>query len=388
LLKFATSALVREWEEPLATRSCTFAIYVEFTFRRKLGKQSTPGNQSKKMKDDFLKTMSKTIVRVTSRIFLLSILSFLAGCQGVSTGVGGSQPQPGSLSLPNGTLNFGTVTPGVSKTLTITAVNSGTAAVTISNASISSKYFALMGPSLPASVAAGQSAILSVQFTPNAAGSFSAVATLTNDGSTPTLSLSLAGTGASSAGQLSVSPASMGVGSVVVGASRTASGSLSASGADVTVTAADTNNSAFSVSGLSLPLTIPAGQSIPFTVTFSPQASGAASGTLTFNSSAQPSTNTEALTGNGMPAPTYSVNLSWNASTSTNISGYNVYRALYGGSCGSFGKINAVLNTSTLYTDNVVVDGKSYCYATTAVNTSSQESGYSNVVSNIQIPAP
>ena len=340
------------------------------------------------MKDDFLKTMSKTIVRVTSRIFLLSILSFLAGCQGVSTGVGGSQPQPGSLSLPNGTLNFGTVTPGVSKTLTITAVNSGTAAVTISNASISSKYFALMGPSLPASVAAGQSAILSVQFTPNAAGSFSAVATLTNDGSTPTLSLSLAGTGASSAGQLSVSPASMGIGSVVVGASGTASGSLSASGADVTVTAADTNNSAFSVSGLSLPLTIPAGQSIPFTVTFSPQASGAASGTLTFNSSAKPSTNTEALTGNGMPAPTYSVNLSWNASTSTNISGYNVYRALYGGSCGSFGKINAVLNTSTLYTDNVVVDGKSYCYATTAVNTSSQESGYSNVVSNIQIPAP
>jgi fibronectin type 3 domain-containing protein len=47
-----------------------------------------------------------------------------------------------------------------------------------------------------------------------------------------------------------------------------------------------------------------------------------------------------------------------------------------------------VLDTSTLYTDSVVVDGTSYCYATTAVDSSNQESGYSNIVSNIQIPAP
>jgi hypothetical protein len=46
-----------------------------------------------------------------------------------------------------------------------------------------------------------------------------------------------------------------------------------------------------------------------------------------------------------------------------------------------------VLDTSTLYTDSNVVNGTSYCYASTAVNISNQESGYSNVVSNIQIPA-
>jgi hypothetical protein len=33
------------------------------------------------------------------------------------------------------------------------------------------------------------------------------------------------------------------------------------------------------------------------------------------------------------------------------------------------------------------VNGTSYCYATTGVDTSNQESGYSNVVSNVQIPA-
>jgi fibronectin type 3 domain-containing protein len=46
-----------------------------------------------------------------------------------------------------------------------------------------------------------------------------------------------------------------------------------------------------------------------------------------------------------------------------------------------------VLNTSTSYTDSVVVNGTSYCYAATAVDSSNQESGYSNIASNVQIPA-
>jgi hypothetical protein len=41
-------------------------------------------------------------------------------------------------------------------------------------------------------------------------------------------------------------------------------------------------------------------------------------------------------------------------------------------------------NTSMPYTDTEVVDGTSYCYATTAVNSSNQESGYSNIVSTLR----
>jgi uncharacterized protein RhaS with RHS repeats len=157
----------------------------------------------------------------------------------------------------------------------------------------------------------------------------------------------------------------------------------------VTVTAANSNNSQFSVSGLSLPVTIAAGKSVPFTVTFSPSAAGSASATLTFSSNAQPSTTSEGLTGTGTGTASYAVNLSWNASTSSNISGYNIYRAAYSSSaCGSFAKINSTLNTGTLYTDSAVTDGSSYCYATTAVNTSNEESGYSNIVSPVQVPAP
>jgi fibronectin type 3 domain-containing protein len=79
--------------------------------------------------------------------------------------------------------------------------------------------------------------------------------------------------------------------------------------------------------------------------------------------------------------------LSWIASTSANISGYNIYRAIYVGSCGGFSKINgATLNTGTIYTDSVVTNGTNYCYATTAVDSTNAESAYSNIVSNVQIP--
>jgi fibronectin type 3 domain-containing protein len=95
---------------------------------------------------------------------------------------------------------------------------------------------------------------------------------------------------------------------------------------------------------------------------------------------------TDTVTGTGAPAPTHTVTLSWNASTSANIAGYNIYRAVYGTSCGTYSKINQTLETATTYVDSNVVNGAKYCYATTAVDSSSAESGYSNMVSNVQIP--
>ena len=96
----------------------------------------------------------------------------------------------------------------------------------------------------------------------------------------------------------------------------------------------------------------------------------------------------ETPTGTGGPATSaHTVDLSWTASTSSDVSGYNIYRAPYTSSCGSFSKINPTLNTSTLYTDSDVTSGASYCYATTAVNASNQESSRSNILTNVQIPS-
>jgi len=193
--------------------------------------------------------------------------------------------------------------------------------------------------------------------------------------------------GGGSPGQLSVTPTTIAVGNVADGSSGTATGTLSATGSSVTVNSAASNSAAFTVSGLSLPATIVAGQSASFTVTFSPTTTGAQTAALTFSSNAQTPTTMASLTGTGTAASTHTVALSWNASTSANILGYNVYRAVYSSSsCGSYSQINSALNAGTLYTDSSAANGTSYCYATTAVNTSNEESVYSNVVSNVQVP--
>ena len=62
-----------------------------------------------------------------------------------------------------------------------------------------------------------------------------------------------------------------------------------------------------------------------------------------------------------------------------NFAGYNVYRSTTSGS--GYTKINTSLLGSPDYTDNSVTNGITYYYVITAVDTSSNESGYSNQVS-------
>ncbi|PWT84579.1 MAG: hypothetical protein C5B58_04500 [Acidobacteria bacterium] len=302
--------------------------------------------------------------------------------------ISGTGVTPGALASNPTSLSFGNVNVGSKGTLSETITNTGGSSISVTQVGITGTGFSVTGITTPLTLNGGQSATFSVSFAPTAAGAASGNLTVTSTATNPTLTIPVSGTGVTAtAGQLTVSPGTLPLGSVTVGSSGSASGTLTASGASVTVTAASTNNSVFTIGGFSLPHTIAAGQSASFTITFSPTVAGAASATLTFTSNAQPTTTTEALTGTGVAAATHSVALSWNASTSQNISGYNIYRALYSTSCGSFAKINNLLNTSTLYTDTSVTNGNTYCYATTAVDSGNAESGYSNIVSNVQIPA-
>ncbi len=309
-----------------------------------------------------------------------SLLSLPLSGTGVTQGAVGASPT---------SLSFGTVTVGNTQAMSETVTNTGGSTVTVSQVGVTGTGFTISGISTPTTLTAGQSATFAVTFAPTSAGSASGTVTVTSNGSNPSLTISLTGTGSTTAGQLTATPSPIAVGSVVAGTSGSATGHLNATGANVTVTAATSNNSRFVISGLSLPATILAGQSTPFTVTFSPLVAGADAATLTFTSNAQPSTTTDTANGTGTAAPTHSVSLSWNASSSSGVTGYNVYRAVYTSSCGSYSKINgATLVTVTSYTDSSVTDGTNYCYATTAMNSSNEESGYSNIVSDVQIPPP
>jgi fibronectin type 3 domain-containing protein len=72
--------------------------------------------------------------------------------------------------------------------------------------------------------------------------------------------------------------------------------------------------------------------------------------------------------------PQHSASLSWNTSTSSDVSGYNVYRGTASG--GPYTRINSV--TTPFFTDSTVQAGTTYYYVTTAVSTSGTESSYSN----------
>ena len=434
---------------------------------------------------------SLKVKRISQLAMVLACLGIMLGCAGVSTSKSNSQTGAGILSLGASSVDFGSVTTGSSKTLTVNATNTGSASVTVSSASFSSQSFALATPSVPMAILAGQTTPVSLVFSPRTAGAFtgtlsitsnasdgsvtvpltgtgvtgggllpnpssldfgtvqtgtsqplsetltnnggssvsisqvaisgtgftlsgittpttlsagqsanftvtyaptstaaaSGSVTVTSNGSDPTLSIALSGTGSTTAGTLSVSPSPIAVGSVFLGTTGTATGTLTAAGTNVTITGATSSNSRFVLNGV--PAIVPAGQSKTFTVTYTPSVAGAASTNLTFTSNAQVTTTLDTATGTGVTPPVHSVALSWNASSSSNISGYNVYRAVYGSSCGGFSKINgSTLVAGTAYTDLVVSDGTNYCYATTAVDSSNAESSYSNIVSNVQIPAP
>jgi hypothetical protein len=72
----------------------------------------------------------------------------------------------------------------------------------------------------------------------------------------------------------------------------------------------------------------------------------------------------------------HTVALSWIASTTTTVTGYNVYRSTTNGS--GYVKITSSPVTLLAYTDSTVANGITYYYVTTAVDSGGLESSFSN----------
>ena len=82
------------------------------------------------------------------------------------------------------------------------------------------------------------------------------------------------------------------------------------------------------------------------------------------------------LTGTCIATTPHSVTLTWAASTSPNVIGYNVYRGA--ASNGPYTRITSLPVAGTTFTDNAVQSGETFYYVATAVDSSGRESGYSN----------
>lgn len=152
----------------------------------------------------------------------------------------------------------------------------------------------------------------------------------------------------------------------------------------VTITAAQLAGSAFSLSGISVPVTLNPGQSVALQVEFLPSVAGIASGQITIASNATTG-GTLIIPLSGTGAIPYAVSLSWAApaSSSDAVAGYNVYRSLNG--TPAYQRVNTAVNILTAFTDATVENGQSYVYYVTSVDSSGNESAPSNSF-NVAIP--
>ena len=202
-------------------------------------------------------------------------------------------------------VDFGSVTVGTTSTQTVVITNIGNASANISGATVSGGGFNYVGPALPLTLSSGQSVNLTVSFAPSAAGAATGTLSLSTNANVTPNTIPLTGTGvlpqAAAVLSLTVSPLSIGFGSVPVGSSSTQTVSLlNPSTGTVSISQAPVTGSSFGMSGLALPLTLGPGQSGAFTVSFHPAGTGSASGSISVMSNASNAVSTVALSGTGV----------------------------------------------------------------------------------------
>ncbi len=118
-----------------------------------------------------------------------------------ATGVAAAVP---AIGVNPTSLNFGVVTIGQTKDMTITVSNTGTAQLTVS-ALAASTGFLVTAPVAPVNIALGGSSIVTVRFVPPTAFAVTGTLVITsNDPKNPTLIVSLSGTGTAAAAAKSV----------------------------------------------------------------------------------------------------------------------------------------------------------------------------------------
>jgi hypothetical protein len=196
-------------------------------------------------------------------------------------------------------MTFGDVSVGSSATQSLTITNSGTGAVNVSGSTISGTDLTFVGGS--SSIAAGQTSTVQIQFAPQLPGDVTGMFSLSSNASNSPLSVSVKGSGRGP--RLMLSPTPLIFGNVTVGQTDAQSVQLTNSGnADLIVNLATVSGNGFGFTGLSLPTTISAGASLPFTAQFAPAATGGAIGSISITDNSRGSPHTLALSGSGVAA--------------------------------------------------------------------------------------
>lgn len=201
----------------------------------------------------------------------------------------------GAVRLSASSLNFGAVVVGASSVQTVTLTNPAQSPLDISSIQAGGDYS--QTNTCGSVVNAGASCTISVTFTPSALGTSVGTVTLTDTGLGSPQTITLTGTGATPPAA-SLLPASLTFGTQAVGTTslpqvvtlaNTGGAPLSIASIATTGSFGETNNCGASVAG---------GASCSISVTFTPQQTGTATGTLSVSDNAAGSPQTASLSGN------------------------------------------------------------------------------------------
>ncbi len=178
---------------------------------------------------------------------------------------------------------------------------------------------------------------------------------------------------------LTITPSSVPFGNTTINTPAVQTVTLASTGtAPVEINSAALSGTGFSMSGATFPVTLNPGLAITLDVQFDPITTGAATGTLSIQSTS--SSNGMAvvsLTGTGTP---HQVALSWDApgSSTVPITSYNTYRLAPGDS--AYKLLNSSVGPQTTYVDKTVQSGVTYDYIVTSIDSAGVESVPSNAV--------
>jgi archaellum component FlaF (FlaF/FlaG flagellin family) len=209
----------------------------------------------------------------------------LWGCGGGGGPI--SNPTPSSLlTVTPSAIDFQAVRVGNSSSKTVSITNSGAGMLTVTQAALNGQGFALSGLALPVYLYPGQGSTFAVAFAPTTTGAVSGTLSFITSPPAPRTAVRLAGTGVTY--QLAVAATSLNFGKVAVASTSTKTVSFTNTGtAAVAISGISVAPAEFSLAGPNAAATLQPGQSASVAVTFSPTATGAASGTLSISTAPQ-----------------------------------------------------------------------------------------------------
>ena len=245
---------------------------------------SLPAGQSTSISAVFKPTAGKAdsgTITITSNAASSPSLVALSG-----TGTTGTTPTtPAALTATPNTITFGSVAVGSEATQTIHLENTGGEAAAISKLTISGAGVSVSGMAAPMTLAAGQTANLTVTYKPTAAGTLAGKVSIASNASDPSISIGVSATATLST--LAATPASFSFGNVVIGSDTTQTIRLQNIGTSkVTISSITPSVSTIAISGVTTPVTLAPGTSATLTAAYKPTAAGNVTGKITVTSNA------------------------------------------------------------------------------------------------------